>query len=268
MRLVPTSVGGRSPRSARPNRWHRGSMPSGATMVTRSEEFCTRERNRRSLAASADSALNLFRARSLALQRGLDGRTDSRQIALQQVIGRPGLHAADGGLFVHRSGDYQERNAGGPLPGQRERAHSVELRQGIVRQNHVRLKTVQLLEELVPRVHPAGDKGDPGPLELVFHELGVHRHVFQNEYAERIWQHQGRAGSVSGRAGYQLSARCLSFRVSLKCVHCRHCKSSANRRATHSFNACDLPHSRRSQSLHQFVTPCFRIRPFRSFHAD
>ena len=39
-------------------------------MVTRSDEFCTSERNLRSLAASADSAL-IFSARALPLQRRL-----------------------------------------------------------------------------------------------------------------------------------------------------------------------------------------------------
>jgi hypothetical protein len=53
-------------------------------------------------------------------------------------------------------------------------------------------------------------KGDLGPLELVFHELGIHRHVFQNEYAERIWQHQGRAGALSGGPGTNSPPRCLS----------------------------------------------------------
>jgi hypothetical protein len=46
----------------------------GGTMVTRSEEFWTRERNRRSLADSADFGSDLFRARTLALQRCFDGR--------------------------------------------------------------------------------------------------------------------------------------------------------------------------------------------------
>ncbi len=55
------------------------------------------------------------------------------------------------------------------------------------------MKAVQLLQETVPGIHPLGHERDPGPLELILHQLGVHRHVFQDEYAERIWQHQGRA---------------------------------------------------------------------------
>ena len=50
-------------------------------------------------------------------QRGLDRRADPGQVALEQIVGGAGLHAADGRLLVDRAGDDQERRRSGPAPG-------------------------------------------------------------------------------------------------------------------------------------------------------
>ncbi len=65
-----------------------------------------------------------------------------------------------------------------------ERGHAVEAGQGVVGEDEVGLELLDLAQERFAGIHPPGGEGDAGPLELVLHELGVHRHVFQNEDAK------------------------------------------------------------------------------------
>ena len=133
--------------------------------------------------------VDLFGVRPVALERGLDGRTDPGQITLEQVVGGPGLHTSDGSLLVHRAGDDEERDARDPLSRQGECGHAVETREGVIGENQIGAEVVQLPEKAVPAIDSAGQERNAGALELVFHELGVHGHIFQDQDPERMQRH-------------------------------------------------------------------------------
>ena len=97
------------------------------------------------------------------------------------------------------------------------------------------------------------DEWDPGPLELILHELGVHRYVFENEYAKRVWQHQ--AGLEAGAEGPGTNSPPVVYLESQSEV-CSLPALSQAPTAGYAFfrHACDLPHSRLSRSLHNFAT--------------
>ena len=54
----------------------------------------------------------------------------------------------------------------------------------VVGENQVGLELLELVQEGLPGIHPPGGERDAGPLELVFHELRIHRDVFQYEDAK------------------------------------------------------------------------------------
>jgi len=139
---------------------------------------------------------------ALPLQRGLDGRTDPGQIALEQVVGCAGLHASDGRLLVHRAGDDEEGDAWRPLPGQRERGHAVEAGKGVVGEDQIGAEFVELVEECVSAIDSAGEKRNTSLRELILHELGVHRHILENQNSERVFRHADpvRCGAAPCRA--------------------------------------------------------------------
>ena len=68
-------------------------------------------------------------------------------------------------------------------------AHAVEPGQGVVGEDEVGPEGVELRRGTTPGYPPAGLEGDPGSPELVLDELGVHRHVFEDQDAERIRSH-------------------------------------------------------------------------------
>ena len=75
--------------------------------------------------------------------------------------------------------------AGRPLPGQRQRRHAIEPREGVVGEDQVGAELVELAQEAVPGIHPAGVERNAAPLELVLDELRVHRYVFEDQDPER-----------------------------------------------------------------------------------
>jgi hypothetical protein len=64
------------------------------------------------------------------------------------------------------------------------------------------------MKEPVAAVDSPGQERDAGAPQLVFHELGVHRHVFEDEDAKRILWHaqiqvrESRVGDLPGEALY------------------------------------------------------------------
>src|SRR5687768_7562022 len=137
--------------------------------------------------------------RPSTLECSLHGGTYARQIALEEIVRRSGLHAADGGLFIDGASDNQEGNARRPFSRERQRSHAIETGQRVIGENDVRPELLQLPQKLVPAVYPARRKWNAGPLELVLHELRIHRDVFENEDAKSIFRHE-QAFQVSGRA--------------------------------------------------------------------
>ena len=119
----------------------------------------------------------------------LDGGTDPRQVALEQVVGRARFHAADRRLLVDRAGHDEEGHGRRTLAREGEGAHAVEPGQCEVGEDDVGPEGFQLVEERLPGIHPSRLEGDPGSLELVLDELGVHGHVLQDQDAERIRSH-------------------------------------------------------------------------------
>jgi hypothetical protein len=135
-------------------------------------------------------SLNFFGVGALPLQGGLDGRTDAGQIALEQVIRGPRLHASHRGFLVHRTSHNEEGDTGHPLPGQGERGHAIEAGKRVVGEDQIGAELIQLAEKCVPAVDPAGEERYAGPLEFVFYELGVHGHVLEDQDPERIGRHE------------------------------------------------------------------------------
>ncbi len=117
---------------------------------------------------------------SRALESCLDGRSDPGEVALEEVVRGARLHAPDGGFLVDRAGYYEEGNARGPLPGKGESRHAVESGEGVVGEDHVRTELLQRMKESVTAVDSPGQERYAGTLQLVFHELGVHWHVFKD----------------------------------------------------------------------------------------
>jgi hypothetical protein len=122
-------------------------------------------------------------------QRGFDRRADPGEVALEQIIGGPGLHAPDRRFLVHRPGHDQERDRRRPLPRQGERGHAVEARKGVVGENQVGMELVDLAEEFFAGIDATCIEWYPGPLELVFHQLSVHGHVFENQDPQALSRH-------------------------------------------------------------------------------
>jgi hypothetical protein len=63
------------------------------------------------------------------------------------------------------------------------------------------------MKESVAAVDPPGQERDAGALQLVFHELGVHGYVFEDEDAKRLLGHAAdpipsRVGGPSGEPLY------------------------------------------------------------------
>ena len=115
----------------------------------------------------------------------MNGRAQPGQVVLDQVVARAGVHAADGRLLVDRSGDDDEGNGRGELPHQRQRRHPVEPGDGIVREDHGRLKQLQRADEVFPGLHPPGLTLEARPLELVLDQLGVEWLVIEDQDSHR-----------------------------------------------------------------------------------
>ena len=81
--------------------------------------------------------------------------------------------------------------AGAKLPSQGERGHAIETGQGVVGEDQVGLKFVELPEEFVAGIDTAGVEWNIGTAELVFDELGVHWHIFENENSQPLRRHGG-----------------------------------------------------------------------------
>jgi hypothetical protein len=75
------------------------------------------------------------------------------------------------------------------------------------------------MKERVTAVDSPGQKRDAGALQLIFHELGVHWYVFEDEDAKRILGH---ATIQSQKAGWQPPRRSPILEVTtLKVVEVR-----------------------------------------------
>jgi hypothetical protein len=77
----------------------------------------------------------------------------------------------------------------------------------VIRENDVGPKLLQLVEEIFLAVDPAGDEWYVGPFELVFHELGIHGNVFEDENSKWFYGHPDIR--VHGRVDCHLPSRCL-----------------------------------------------------------
>ncbi len=119
-------------------------------------------------------------------ERPLDRGADPGEVALEQIVGGAGLHAADRGLLIDRPGDDEERHCRDSFPRQGERRHAVESGEGVVGEDQIRREVVDLAEERLARIHPPGGEWNAGALELVLDELRVHGHILEDENAERI----------------------------------------------------------------------------------
>ncbi len=84
--------------------------------------------------------------------RAADGHAQPGKAGLQYVVGGAASQRLDCPLLTHRAGDKNKRALGARLAAYRQGLHAVESRQGVVRQDHVRLPG-QRSEEIRPVVH-------------------------------------------------------------------------------------------------------------------
>ncbi len=104
-------------------------------------------------------------------QRALHHGGEPRQIGFQNIVGGSAPQRVNGALLANRSGNEYERGFRSVFNGNIQCAQSVELRQGEIRENDVRLDRLQ-------RAYKIGFGLDPvnGDVQTGFGQIPRHEH--------------------------------------------------------------------------------------------
>ena len=118
------------------------------------------------------------RARPLRPARRLghgphDRRWQSRQVLLEDVVGRPRLEPLDRDVLAHRARDEQEGHLGHASTGEAQGRQAVKGRQVVVGEDDVEATSGQRTFEGLSRVHDADLAGKPSRPQAGRHEFGV-----------------------------------------------------------------------------------------------
>ena len=122
----------------------------------------------------------------LAFERRFDRWAQASQMLLDHVVGGPGLDAFDGRLFVDGPGDDDDGDRWSAFSRQLDGRHAIELREHVVRQDEIRRKLLESLEEGLSRLHAPRRESDLCLAEFGFGQLSIAGDVLQKQDVESV----------------------------------------------------------------------------------
>ncbi len=130
-------------------------------------------------------------------QRALDGRHQAREVLLQHIVDRAGAQCLDRALLADGARQEQERHVGGPLAGDAQRGHAVELRQREIGEHQLGPELVQLADQRRLGLDPSPVTSDVRALDLVGSPFRILLDVFDEEDADGLGRLIVHCGTVS-----------------------------------------------------------------------
>ena len=119
---------------------------------------------------------------AFVLQHAAHRGRQPHQPVLQKIVGGALSHGGDGDVFADEAGHHDERNVQAALLQQTQRARRVKPRQVIVGQDHGGTR-VQAGQVIRLGLHPLPERVESAPPQLLRHQFGVLRTIFENQHA-------------------------------------------------------------------------------------